>query len=246
MCTLSLYSKFDKNGFILTFNRDEMAHRSTVDIINDEKSGLIYPKDALHGGTWLAFSTRNGRFTCLLNGAFERHERKPGYRKSRGLVLLESFQYEDMKDFWLNYDLKNIEPFTIITGQENRFLELRWDGLVRYTRQINGEKPKIWSSATLYNQAVRSQREKGFSAFLTSKKEKPNAAEILSFHQTPNLEKPENGLLMKRPVGQPSTVSITQLTYSLTSQTIDFQYYELGNNNNINRKFTYGAQAVAL
>jgi hypothetical protein len=246
MCTLSFYPKFDKNGFILTFNRDEMANRSTVEIVNDEKRGLIYPKDALHGGTWLALSTENGRFTCLLNGAFERHERQPTYRKSRGLVLLESFQYENMKDFWHNYDLKNIEPFTMITGQENRFMELRWDGLVRYTRQFEAEKPKIWSSATLYNQAARSQREKGYSAFLKLKKEKPNASELWGFHQTPNLEKPENGILMKRPLGQPSTVSIAQISYSLISQIIDFQYYELGNNNISNRQFTYGAQVVAL
>jgi hypothetical protein len=246
MCTLSFYPKFDNTGFILTFSRDEMANRSTVDIVKDEIRDLIYPKDALHGGTWLAISTQNGRFTCLLNGAFERHQRQETYRKSRGLVLLESFEYEDMKDFWLNYDLKNIEPFTIITGQENRFLELRWDGFIRHTRQIESKKPKIWSSATLYNQAARSQREKVFLAFLKVEKEKPEATELWNFHQTPNLEKPENGILMKRPLGQPSTVSIAQITYSLTSQTIDFQYYELGEHNISNHQFSYGEQFLAV
>jgi hypothetical protein len=246
MCTLSFYPKSDKNGFILTFNRDEMANRSTVDIVNDGILGLIYPKDALHGGTWLALSTENGRFTCLLNGAFERHERQAIYRKSRGIVLLESFEFEDMKDFWHNYDLKDIEPFTMITAQDNRFLELRWDGFIRYTRQIDAEKPKIWSSATLYSQAVRSQREKAFSAFLKGKKNNPRATDLWNFHETPNLEKPENGILMKRSEGQPSTVSIAQITYSLTSQTIDFQYYELGNNNISNRQFAYGTQAMVI
>ena len=75
MCTFTFYPKPNGKGFILTFNRDEMPARSTVEIIQDTERGLIYPKDVLHGGTWLALSPQTGRFTCLLNGAFERHER---------------------------------------------------------------------------------------------------------------------------------------------------------------------------
>jgi Transport and Golgi organisation 2 len=240
MCTLSFYPKPDNNGFILTFNRDEMPNRSSVEIVKDEKKGLIYPKDALHGGTWLAIDQTNGRFTCLLNGAFDIHKRQLPYRKSRGLVLLESFNYIDIRDFWHNYDLSNIEPFTMITGQKNQLLEFRWDGSIRFTRQIDGGKPKIWSSATLYNHAARSQREKHFLQFLTTKKAKPKASDLWQFHQTPDAKTPENGILMRRPLGQPSTVSISQITYSFSPQTIEFQYYELGNNNISHQQIPYG------
>lgn len=246
MCTISYYPKTDNTGFILTFSRDEMPARSSIDIVNDEKKGIIYPKDTLHGGTWLAMSKQNGRFTCLLNGAFEQHERRLPYRKSRGLVLLESFEYADIKDFWLNYDLTNIEPFTMITGQENRFLEFRWDGTIRHSRQIDVKKSKIWSSATLYNHAMRSQREKKFLQFLTLKKAKTKATDLWQFHQTPNVEKPENGILMRRPLGQPSTVSISQITYSFSSQLIDFQYYELGEHNISKHQFSYRKQLLAV
>jgi Transport and Golgi organisation 2 len=246
MCTLSYYPKSNNTGFILTFNRDEMPTRSSIDIVNDEQRSLIYPKDTLHGGTWLAMSVQNGRFTCLLNGAFERHERRLPYRKSRGLVLLESFDYADIRDFWQNYDLTNIEPFTMISGQANQLWEFRWDGTFRHSRLIDVKKPEIWSSATLYNHATRSQREKNFLMFLALKKAKSQASDLWQFHQTPDADKPENGILMRRPLGQPSTVSISQITYSFSPQTIDFQYYELGEHKISKHQFSYGKQLMAV
>jgi uncharacterized protein with NRDE domain len=246
MCTLSFYPKSDNNGFVFTFNRDEMPDRSTVEIVNDAERGLIYPKDALHGGTWLAFSPANGRFTCLLNGAFERHERVLPYRKSRGLVLLESFNYADISAFWDNYDWANIEPFTMISGQDNQFLEIRWDGNMRHMRQIDVKKPQIWSSATLYNHAARSQREKHFSKFLTLQKDKIEASDLWQFHQIPDAENPEMGILMRRPLGQPCTVSISQITYSILPQTIEFQYYELREHKISKHQFLYGKRLMAV
>jgi hypothetical protein len=243
MCTLTFYPKPNNDGFILTFNRDEMADRSTVDIIQDSKRGLIYPKDALHGGTWLALSQRNGRFTCLLNGAFERHERRLPYRKSRGLMLLESFEYDDVLDFCKQYDLTNIEPFTMITGQDDVFYELRWDGAARHILLLDRHKPKIWSSCTLYNAAVRSQRAQWFSSFLKNKNIKKPASDLWQFHETARPEAPENSILMRRETG-PSTVSITQLNFISSSQIIDFQYYELGKHVNHHHRIVYEEQFV--
>jgi Transport and Golgi organisation 2 len=244
MCTFSFYPKPNQDGFILTFNRDEMPNRSTIEIVKDAKRGLIYPKDALHGGTWFAISETTGRFTCLLNGAFEIHKRQLPYRKSRGLVLLESFDYSDMETFWDSYDFNNIEPFTMISGENNRFLELRWDGLKRHTQKIDNQKPTIWSSCTLYNQNIRNARERWFLDFLKDKKETFDDAQLWQFHQTPNVEAPENGILMRRPSG-PITVSITQLNYIFSSQTIDFQYYELGEPKDSHHHIAYGQELVA-
>jgi Transport and Golgi organisation 2 len=242
MCTLSFYPKPDNDGFILTFSRDEMPNRSSVEIVKDEKRRLIYPKDVLHGGTWLAVSQTKGRFTCLLNGAFDIHKRHFPYRKSRGLVLLESFEYSEIEDFWQVYDFTNIEPFTMISGENNHFFEFRWDGSKRHVRQIDPQKSEIWSSCTLYNSEVRSKREAWFSAFLKNKKANLDAAHLWLFHQTPHIEEPENGILMHRPLG-PQTVSITQLNYLFSSQIIDFQYYELGEHNISHHQISY-AQAL--
>ena len=245
MCTLSFYPKPDSDGFILTFSRDEMPNRSTVEIVNDAKRGLIYPKDALHGGTWFAIDQTNGRFTCLLNGAFEIHKRQLPYRKSRGLVLLDSFDYLDIEDFWNRYNFTNIEPFTIISGENNHFWELRWDGNERHSRQLNNMKSEIWSSCTLYNQKVRSAREDWFSDFLKSKKGFLDADNLQQFHQTPHTEEPQNGILMHRPFG-PETVSITQLNYLFSSQIIDFEYYELGEHIISKYQFSYGKRLMAI
>ena len=245
MCTLSFYPKPDSDGFILTFSRDEMPNRSTVEIVNDAKRGLIYPKDALHGGTWFAIDQANGRFTCLLNGAFEIHKRQLPYRKSRGLVLLDSFDYLDIEDFWNRYNFTNIEPFTIISGENNHFWELRWDGNERHSRQLNNMKSEIWSSCTLYNQKVRSAREDWFSNFLKSKKGFLDADNLQQFHQTPHTEEPQNGILMHRPFG-PETVSITQLNYLFSSQIIDFEYYELGEHIISKYQFSYGKRLMAI
>jgi uncharacterized protein with NRDE domain len=245
MCTLSFFPKSDNSGFILTFNRDEMAARSSVEVVHDEQRGLVYPKDALHGGTWLAMSKNNGRLTCLLNGAFERHERILPYRKSRGLVLLESFDYVSMLDFFDFFDFENIEPFTLLTFQNSEIFEFRWDNNEKHVKKLDAQSPHLRSSCTLYDEAVRQEREAWFYDFLNKKMIKSEAENLWQFHLTPNEEAPEKGILMHRPSG-PSTVSITQLNYSFSSQLIDFQYYELGKHDISHLQFAYGSTVLSV
>jgi hypothetical protein len=245
MCTLSFYPKSDENGFILTFSRDEAAARSSVEIVQDEEQGLVYPKDVLHGGTWLALSLRTGRLTCLLNGAFELHQRVLPYRKSRGLVVLESFDYADILDFFDFYDFDSIEPFTFLSFQNQQVFQFRWDGIERHIEKLDAQKPLLRSSCTLYNQAVRREREEWFSDFLTQKNNKILASDLWQFHKTNNEVAPEKGILMNRLFG-PSTVSITQLNYSFSSQLIDFQYYELGSHDISHHQFAFGTNAISV
>jgi Transport and Golgi organisation 2 len=245
MCTLSFYPKSDDNGFILTFSRDEAAARSSVEIVKDDERGLVYPKDVLHGGTWLALSLKTGRLVCLLNGAFELHQRVLPYRKSRGLVVLESFDYADILDFYDYYDFENIEPFTLLTLQKQQVFQFRWDGTERHIEKLDPQKPLIRSSCTLYNKAVRQEREVWFSDYLAQKNNKILASDLWQFHKNKNEEAPEKGILMSRPSG-PSTVSITQLNYSFSSQLIDFQYYELGNHDISHHQFAFGTNVLSV
>ena len=230
MCTLTIYPKPQNEGVILTFSRDETPNRSSIVIKQDEEKGLVYPQDALHGGTWLAFQPKKNRFACLLNGAFELHKRQLPYRKSRGLVVLESFDYEEMPLFCIKYDFEGIEPFTMILGEKDILIELRWDGEERHIKILDKTTPHIRSSCTLYNKEIRELREKWFSDFqkkLKSETLYPTSEDLLNFHQTPNALMPENALLMQRSSGV-QTVSISQLNYTFLMQTVDFTYHELG------------------
>ncbi|MDZ7877029.1 MAG: NRDE family protein [Saprospiraceae bacterium] len=244
MCTLTFYPKPTENGsFIVTFNRDETPKRSSVEVVTDDKRGLIYPKDVLHGGTWLAMSALTGRLTCLLNGAFESHKRHLPYRKSRGLVVLESFDYAHPIDFCEQYDFDNIEPFTIILLEKYVFIEFRWDGSKRHIRPLSLSMPQMWSSATLYHPSVQKRRTSWFYEFLRKKMPPITATDIWTFHKTRSTVEPENGLIMQRASGV-ETVSMTQLTISNLSQTIQFQYNELGNRHIYHQEIKFGHAAV--
>src|SRR5690554_7226187 len=83
MCTVTFIPK-TKGDFILTSNRDEAPGRKTFapEIYQEEGVQLMYPKDAVAGGTWIGLSGKK-RAVSLMNGGFVSHIRKPYYRKSR-------------------------------------------------------------------------------------------------------------------------------------------------------------------
>ncbi|MBL7814776.1 MAG: NRDE family protein [Saprospiraceae bacterium] len=227
MCTLTIYPKPKKQGFVITFNRDETLQRSSISIQKNEEKGLVYPTDALHGGTWLAFCPQKQRFACLLNGAFEIHKRQLPYRKSRGLVVLESFDFQKALLFCTKYDFEGIEPFTMILGEKTTLIELRWDGVNRYIKILDDTKPHIWSSCTLYNRDIRQVRETWFSDFLkTYSGSNIQAQNLWQLHNTRNSAMPDNAFVMRRPSGV-QTVSISQLNYDFFEQSVKFTYHEL-------------------
>lgn len=209
MCTIT-YLPTATDAFILTSNRDESGLRPTrAPAIEDRGSlKLVYPKDLLAGGTWVCISNRN-RAACLMNGAFEKHERKPPYRKSRGLVLLDLFDYESVSDFLSGYDFEGIEPFTIIVYDRLAMTEFRWDGTRKHTRAVDTGKPHIWSSASLYSIAVREKRERWFRKWLAERKNF-DRDEILRFHRFGGEGDRENDFVMNRQ-GVVQTVSITSI-----------------------------------
>jgi len=78
MCTVT-YIK-TATGFLLTSTRDEQAVRPTLAPKKYSVNGidLVYPKDELAGGTWIA-ANNSGRYACLLNGAYKKHLRQANY-----------------------------------------------------------------------------------------------------------------------------------------------------------------------
>ena len=187
MCVLTILPTED-NSFLLTSNRDESAYRSPatypeIRVLNG--INIMMPVDQHAGGTWLA-TAENGRTVCLLNGAFKRHKHEPPYRKSRGLVVLDSFSYANIDDFFSGYDLDAIEPFTMVVLEKLdpvRLCEIRWDGNKKYVKNFDHTQPLIWSSAMLYLPEVILARQKRFTKWLQEGNEFTSEA-IRAFHHS--------------------------------------------------------------
>ncbi len=223
MCTIT-YLPTAKDAFILTSNRDESKIRPTQPPAVEEKGGikLLYPKDAVAGGTWICISGHN-RVACIMNGAFEKHEWKPPYRKSRGLVMLDLFGYKIIDDFFNGYDFIGIEPFTMIVYDNMKMMEFRWDGSRKHDRQVDASLPHIWSSASLYPKPVRDKREGWFREWLKGRKDF-RQDEILKFHRFGGEGDRQNDFVMNR-YDMVQTVSITSIVKSPSGASM--RYHDL-------------------
>jgi hypothetical protein len=210
MCTLTFVPTPDT--VIITSNRDEHTSRgdSRFPVSKISKRGkIIYPQDPLAGGTWLAANDAYD-VTVLLNGAFEKHSHRPPYRMSRGIVLLDSFDFPNLKAFSRDYLLDEIEPFTMVqlSTKNEKIQEVRWDGNQSYFQEFDFQTPRIWSSSTLYPLEIREQREQWFTEWLKSKEHTAKA--MLQFHQFGKDEPGRNSITMDRGNGL-QTVSISQI-----------------------------------
>lgn len=208
MCTVT-FLPLGKSNFILTSNRDEQKERETLfpkKYIEDNVA-LVFPKDKLAGGTWIGTSSKK-RLVCVLNGAFENHNKKNNYKKSRGLIVKEILKDENFTTCIENMDLKGIEPFTLIivdwTDGLNLY-ELIWDEQQKKFSKLKNE-PKIWSSSTLYSNEIKEVRKKWFKDWVES--HEFSSETILAFHSSEIGDK-EQSILMKRPTVE--TVSITSI-----------------------------------
>ena len=235
MCTIT-YLPTAKDAFILTSNRDESKMRPTHPPAIEQRNGvsLLFPKDSFAGGTWICLSDRN-RLACIMNGAFEKHEWKPPYRKSRGLVMLELFDYPRVDDFIAQYDFEGIEPFAMIIYDHLIMTEFRWDGSKKHVKPLDANQPQIWSSASLYPKEVREKREAWFNEWLAGR-EIFEQADIVNFHQFGGEGDRENDFVMNR-YDIVQTVSITSIVK--TQQGATMSYHDLAEKKIYNAKIQF-------
>lgn len=226
MCTVT-YLPFQQ-GFVLTHNRDEAPARSPQQIsrVLGSSTMLMFPKDTKAGGAWIA-AAQDGRTACLLNGAFVKHQHRPPYRRSRGLMLLDFFAWPDPDAFFEQYDLTAIEPFTFLFFRPQVVTEFRWDGNHRHRTDLPPEQPHFWCSATLYPPDKQIAREAVFRHWLQNNPplEAPRLpASVFRLHRTGSVGDPENDYVMNRS-GRVRTVSVTQVVQQ--NGTVRMRYLDL-------------------
>lgn len=195
----------------MTSNRDEHINRGNAvypafSLINGKN--LLFPKDPVSGGTWF-ISNEKGDIGILLNGAFEKHFSNPPYRKSRGVILPEIFQYDSPLKAIKKYDFSEIENFTIILWQAQKLWEIKWNGLLLHMTEMNSGISHIWSSVTLYTPEMTKERKNWFTEWcktLTAFEQ----GSILDFHTQTKQHNKEYGLQIARP-DNITTVSVTSI-----------------------------------
>lgn len=235
MCTVS-FIPLKKGGFVLTSNRDEKAFRPTVppQLYELGETKVGFPKDEKAGGSWIA-ANEKGRLCCLLNGAFAAHKKEPHHTLSRGNILVKlTASPLSPFDFYEEIKLEKVEPFTIVTIETGaleivHFSEFIWDGVKKHFRALNPDKPSIWSSVTLYNEAHRNLRRQWFSRFIAEKNGSISTESILDFHAGKHTTDQSINTIMEREGGL-KTVSITQVVSDYEKFRMD--YFDLHNQHN--------------
>ena len=226
MCVLT-FLPYANSGYILTNNRDETLARPKAIppkkyIINGKQ--VFFPKDAQAGGTWMA--TSDDFTICLLNGAFENHIHQPPYRQSRGQVILDFFKFDTIDNFISNYSFDNIQNFTLIIIHHKELLkicEFRWDGTHLHYAAKNPKEAHIWSSATLYSQEIRTEREHWFTDFI---EQNPSFTreQVVDFHLNGGTGDAHNDMQMNR-----DGKLITQCIFQIVKQNqyLSFSFHDL-------------------
>lgn len=209
MCTVTIFP-VGENDFVLTSNRDEAPNRVSLapEIYAVNNTEILLPKDKVSGGTWVGVSSKN-RVLCLLNGGFVKHKRKEVYKQSRGVVVNDLLVCDSIEASIENYNLVNIEPFTLVVADWNcglKFFELVWDGEQKHFSRLPLE-PKIWSSSTLYSEAQKAVRLKWFQDF--NSENVLTSATALGFHKAAGKGNLDFGVIMDR--GMVKTTSVTQV-----------------------------------
>ena len=215
MCTVTHWPL--QGGFILTSNRDENASRNAEKIQKTvSKSGeeIYYPVDKSSGGSWFAASD-NGRCGCILNGAFAPYDVLQKWPKSRGLMLLELFEYSSATDFCREFDFESVAPFTLVFRTSDQLEVIRSSGTEFVRENLNSLQKYIWSSVTLYPEEIRNLRSNWFHKFVRDHPQ-ASAEELFTFHSGQPFGDGENDFIMNRG-GKVQTISITQMKCELSS-----------------------------
>ncbi len=218
MCLVSFVPT--KNSIVITSSRDEDTERGKPVVIRNWKSHhktLNFPRD-VKGGTWIGYDHLNN-FLVILNGARTRHQRADSYRKSRGLIVLDLLNAQNIPAAWKDVDLTNIEPFTLLHYSSiGELWEWIWDGDNKKTNQLDTKKGHCWMSSTLYTpQEWDTMKIK----FKNSLPRLTNPDQIRAFHLANRYEQKTTGVIY------PSIRTVSNTTVQFQDSSIFFNYLDL-------------------
>jgi Transport and Golgi organisation 2 len=223
MCVLT-YIPLGDSGFVVTSNRDENEKRKRAihpKKIKFGKKEIICPIDPASNGTWIG--TSKLYTMVLLNGAYKNHKSTPPYRQSRGRVIPDFLKIESPKSFFEIFEFQNMEPFTLVLFENqnrNKITEIRWDSIQKSIQEFDGTNPKIWSSATLYNEKAIKKRSNWFFTHLLNNELSANS--VLKFHHEGGSFDKYDSIKLKRENGI-QTQCITQIEIQTTEKTMFFE-----------------------
>lgn len=222
MCTVVFIPK--GNRYFFASLRDESPSRPKAvvpDIYKERDAVVLSPIDAMAGGTWLG-ATESGSVIILLNGAFEKHERKTNYRKSRGLIVTELLASNLPVVNWNLMDMQAVEPYTLVVWNEGNLFQLVWDGEDKHSVKLKVNQPYIWSSATLYNSQARMHRSELFQQWMGMNMP---VSSLSVFNFFKSYAESENGFLMNRNE-QTKTLSYTFIELQI-DDSVEMQYHDI-------------------
>ncbi|MFN3529291.1 MAG: NRDE family protein [Bacteroidia bacterium] len=199
MCTVSFLPGPEAGAFTFTSNRDETPGRMAMPPASFVHEGATWhgPRDPQAGGTW--FGTDGRAFSlCVLNGAFVKHQHRPPYKRSRGLLIPHFLAKPDVFKFAATYDFEGMEPFTLLLIEHAttilKLFEMRWDEKELHLRALPVHEPQLWQSSTLYTFEQAAEREQWFTNWLNS--HHPPHEHIMQFHQNRQWGTPETAICM--------------------------------------------------
>jgi len=222
MCTVVFIPDNNKKYFASL--RDESPKRPQAlapDVYKTNDTKYLMPKDALAGGTWVGINEYKN-VIILLNGAFENHNKKEFYLKSRGIIVSELLLSVMPVVDWQLMDFTDIEPFTLVVWSDNHLFELVWDGNEKYRSMLDSSAPHIWSSSTLYDKPSKMNREELFQNWIVMNPPITKLSMLNFFKSTGDAE---NGFIINR------SEKMKTLSYSFIelsdNNMASFDYYDL-------------------
>jgi hypothetical protein len=224
MCTVVFIPDNNKKYFASL--RDESPKRPQAiapQLYRANEIKYLMPKDALAGGTWAGINEHKN-VIVLLNGAFENHNKKEFYLKSRGIIVSELLSSLMPIVDWQLMDFTDIEPFTLVVWSDNHLFELVWDGSEKHRSRLDASAPHIWSSSTLYDKTSKINREELFQNWIAMQPPITKLSVLKFFKST---DDPENGFIINRSE-KTKTLSYSFIELS-ESKTANLDYYDLKN-----------------
>jgi len=215
MCILSYAPTND--GFVLTFNRDEVYNRlaKPPEQYTVDNQKLIFPKDIKSGGSWIGVNVTKSVIGCILN-AKGKTPKIPS--NSRGTIFID--QLIQGKVNLNENELHDIAPFTLLSLclHTQVITQYHWDGLLLKGIKRTMSTPFILCSSSLYENAIMKKLKAEFNSLIARKLEIETTTS--SFHKKYFFYK-NHPIFLKRS-SNIQTVSMTTILKNKNGLTLNY------------------------